>query len=39
LEGNFMSSLQRVNRYQIEEEKLLLFNQDNLVATMRLLTD
>ncbi|QNF33486.1 META domain-containing protein [Adhaeribacter swui] len=39
LENNFVASLQRINRYQIDGEKLLLFNQNNLIATLRLLTD
>jgi len=39
LESTFITSLQRITRYQIEGEKLLLFDHTNLVATMRLLTD
>ncbi len=39
LENTFVASLQQINRYQIEGEKLLLYNHTNLLATMRLLTD
>ncbi|RDC61578.1 META domain-containing protein [Adhaeribacter pallidiroseus] len=39
IENTFVTSLQLINRYQIEGEKLLLYNHTNLVATMRLLTD
>ena len=39
LENLFIANLQQVNRYQIEGEKLLLYNHTSLLATMRLLTD
>ncbi len=39
LENTFITSLQQINRYQIEGENLLLYNHTNLLATMRLLTD
>lgn len=39
LENTFVSSLQRVNHYQIEGERLLLLDRNNVLATLRLLTD
>ncbi len=39
LENTFIANLQQINRYQIEGEKLLLYNHTTLLATMRLLTD
>ncbi|PSR53981.1 hypothetical protein AHMF7605_10850 [Adhaeribacter arboris] len=39
LEDDFVSSLQQITRYQIDGEKLQLYNHSNLLMTLRLLTD
>ncbi|QMU27355.1 META domain-containing protein [Adhaeribacter radiodurans] len=39
IETDFISGLQQITRYQIDGEKLLLYNRTNLLLTLRLLTD
>lgn len=39
VEQNFLNALHKVDRYQVEGEKLQLFNKANLLISMRLLTD